>query len=459
MAELKTKENFEIKFKDKTAMKTKNHLKKAKQISMYRASNKIEKSLKTNDVSERTDSDLTIFDSTGSAIVNRGGNYAKKAIFSPLNLSKKLGVYGVDKNIFKKQLNKKITTKTAFSPIETRREMYNKSYRRASAINFFRNYKNTKNRFSVVSRSALNPIEKAYNVIVEIVKTSGSIGKHVLINIVAAALPLIILSVAVLFIAAFIMGATHAVNVINITGTVRLNNSLAYLTINKDGSDLTTENDDGVLYKGKAVYRSGQFIMKETDTYIKGKSTRKQFTVIGKLKGEEIALKGTLNGNIVKLEGFKGADAATFLYNNWLNPYGKTKYIITSGFGNREHPVTGEWTSHSGWDLCSIKGTNSPIYATAKGTVIHASEYGGYGNCVIIDNGKDIVTLYGHLNSILVSQGTKIKAGQLIGLEGSTGVSTGSHLHFEVRKGGIAVDGAKYLISLYANAINGKDWK
>ncbi|MCC6443003.1 MAG: peptidoglycan DD-metalloendopeptidase family protein [Armatimonadetes bacterium] len=108
---------------------------------------------------------------------------------------------------------------------------------------------------------------------------------------------------------------------------------------------------------------------------------------------------------------------------------------ITSGFGYRQHPILKRYKLHTGTDLAAPSGT--PIRAAAGGVVIHAGWWGAYGNCVIIDHGGGVSTLYGHCSSLSVSNGQSVKQGQTIGRVGSTGFSTGPHLHFEVRQNGV----------------------
>ncbi|MHB0912105.1 MAG: murein hydrolase activator EnvC family protein [Armatimonadota bacterium] len=110
---------------------------------------------------------------------------------------------------------------------------------------------------------------------------------------------------------------------------------------------------------------------------------------------------------------------------------------ITSGFGMRYHPILHERRMHTGVDLASPAGT--PIKAAASGEVIYSGWFGAYGNAVIIDHGGGVTTLYGHQSSISVHTGQSVKQGQVIGKVGSTGWSTGPHLHFEVRKHGTPV--------------------
>lgn len=115
---------------------------------------------------------------------------------------------------------------------------------------------------------------------------------------------------------------------------------------------------------------------------------------------------------------------------------------ISSGFGYRLHPILGTQRLHTGVDMSGGYGTT--IVAAGSGTVIHAGWFGGYGNAVIIDHGGGMATLYAHQSSVAVSRGQSVSAGQIIGYIGSTGLSTGPHLHFEVRLGGTPVDPVPY---------------
>ena len=111
--------------------------------------------------------------------------------------------------------------------------------------------------------------------------------------------------------------------------------------------------------------------------------------------------------------------------------------VVVSGFGMR-------WgRMHEGIDITASSGT--PIRAAASGTVIHAGWLGGYGNLVVIDHGNGLATAYAHASAILVSLGQQVAQGETVALVGSTGNSSGPHLHFEVRVNGVAVDPLLYL--------------
>ncbi|OMF35880.1 hypothetical protein BK133_10180 [Paenibacillus sp. FSL H8-0548] len=123
----------------------------------------------------------------------------------------------------------------------------------------------------------------------------------------------------------------------------------------------------------------------------------------------------------------------------------KDNYRISSNFGTRVHPISGKKHTHTGIDFAAPQGT--AIYAAEAGVVLVAQSWSSYGNTVIIDHGNGLWTLYGHIrnNGIKVDKGDTVKKGQKIAEVGSTGNSTGPHLHFEVRKNQVTVNPSSYL--------------
>ncbi|MDE6451851.1 MAG: M23 family metallopeptidase [Odoribacter sp.] len=118
----------------------------------------------------------------------------------------------------------------------------------------------------------------------------------------------------------------------------------------------------------------------------------------------------------------------------------KTRF--SSSFGYRIHPIYKTVKLHAGMDFSGAVGT--PIYATGNGKVVYAEIHKGYGKTVLIDHGFNYQTRYAHLNNYNVKAGQKVKRGDIIGYMGNTGMSTGPHIHYEVRKNGIAVDPINY---------------
>lgn len=107
---------------------------------------------------------------------------------------------------------------------------------------------------------------------------------------------------------------------------------------------------------------------------------------------------------------------------------------LSSRFGARYHPILGGWRQHSGVDLAAATGT--PVVVPSPGVVVAAQWWGGYGLFVAIDHGKGMQTRYGHLSQLAVYHGQQVAAGQVLGYVGSTGNSTGPHLHYEMRLNG-----------------------
>ncbi|HTG38990.1 M23 family metallopeptidase [Sphingomonas sp.] len=193
-------------------------------------------------------------------------------------------------------------------------------------------------------------------------------------------------------------------------------------------------------------------------------ATERQLKKLGMKPGRVLARAG-MGGPYLPLDSKEGADAAIevnadaqfrSLFQSWkkldtleqavisipsLQPVENVS--LTSTFGIRSDPFRGTAAMHAGIDIPGPVGT--PVYATADGIVSRAQRAGGYGNLVEINHGKGIQTRYGHLSKIVIGDNVRVKRGQLIGLMGSTGRSTGSHLHYEVRVGGRPVNPVPYM--------------
>ena len=126
---------------------------------------------------------------------------------------------------------------------------------------------------------------------------------------------------------------------------------------------------------------------------------------------------------------------------------------LTSSYGMRDHPVLRQRRQHNGVDLAAAHGT--PVYATADGRIGKAQYWGSYGNYVQIEHGGNLQTRYAHLSSYTVSSGEQVRKGDLIGYIGSTGRSTGPHLHYEVRVQGEPVDPVPYMVARYTQLDTG----
>ena len=128
---------------------------------------------------------------------------------------------------------------------------------------------------------------------------------------------------------------------------------------------------------------------------------------------------------------------------------------LTSSFGMRNHPVLGGRRQHAGVDLAAPTGT--PVYATADGIVSRADWFSSYGLFISIEHGASMQTRFGHLSRLAVAAGDSVKKGDLIGYVGSTGRSTGPHLHYEVRVEGLAVNPIPYMVESEAQLAYARD--
>jgi murein DD-endopeptidase MepM/ murein hydrolase activator NlpD len=172
------------------------------------------------------------------------------------------------------------------------------------------------------------------------------------------------------------------------------------------------------------------------------------------LEREAIAMVERLAGNLDQLDQQAKVQAVSFqqldeFFKNQKSLLSSTPSIwptrgwVTSGFGMRKSPFTGLKEKHEGWDIGARMG--SQIRTAADGVVVLAGRKSGYGKMVEIDHGYGIATRYGHNSKNLVKVGDRVKRGTLIGLVGSTGRSTGPHLHYEVLLNGIPVNPKNYI--------------
>lgn len=152
------------------------------------------------------------------------------------------------------------------------------------------------------------------------------------------------------------------------------------------------------------------------------------------LQGLESRLQ-TVRSNVDRRNSLAAATPSIWPTHGWLS----------SSMGNRADPLTGEKDFHPGLDISADKG--DPVYATADGKVTNAAMAGNYGNLIVIDHGFGIETRYGHLSAFKVRDGQDVKRGDLLGLVGATGRTTGSHLHYEVRANGRILNPLQLLLN------------
>ena len=207
----------------------------------------------------------------------------------------------------------------------------------------------------------------------------------------------------------------------------------------KENIDLTRqklENEQGEIKIIKAKSEQTSIVLENMKTL--------QQSYINELSDDEKALQEQITAFKQEQAQIEAQIAAA---NNMLNvdiqytggemlwPVAVSGTVITSGFGVREHPIQGVVKQHTGLDIGGAP-LGAPVVAAADGIVTYAGWLGGYGNCVMINHGDGIVTLYGHGNEVLTEVGKQVKQGDIIMALGSTGNSTGPHCHFEVRVNG-----------------------
>jgi murein DD-endopeptidase MepM/ murein hydrolase activator NlpD len=157
-----------------------------------------------------------------------------------------------------------------------------------------------------------------------------------------------------------------------------------------------------------------------------------------------IPLPEACTGDPASLEGTPDAPGQPST-KGWVLPLPAGRFTPTSPFGWRMHPIVHDWRLHTGEDLGAALGT--PVYAVFPGKVVAAGPNDGYGNQIVVQHVGGVASAYNHLSAILVPAGARVTAGQLIGRVGSTGMSTGAHLHFEIRINGRPIDPVPFMQS------------
>jgi|GEM_PF-1133803 len=199
--------------------------------------------------------------------------------------------------------------------------------------------------------------------------------------------------------------------------------------------------EEALLDKQEALLESFQRVTEILEAQV----ARKEFltTEVQVLSEEVVFAKGSIetlkDEKTALAEKIKAEEAyrksTTFIWPT----YGR----FTSGYGYRTHPVTRSYSFHGGIDIAN--GTGTPIVASQSGRVVFSGWQGAYGRLIIIRHNSGLETAYAHLSGSLVSPGQWVEQGQQIGRMGNTGRSTGSHLHFEIRSGGSALNPMNYL--------------
>lgn len=197
-------------------------------------------------------------------------------------------------------------------------------------------------------------------------------------------------------------------------------------------ADLVKERDDLKVLKSQADSEMSVLKSKQAQSQQIIDNLTKDIEAFKKALAAQEAAEAAAREEIRRLTQ---ASSQTTVYSGGAFAWPSVSSYITSPYGTRTHPITGTVKTHTGLDIGAASGTN--IYAAADGTVLVSGwNNGGYGYYVVINHGGGLTTLYAHCSSLLVSSGQKVTKGQVIAKVGSTGMSTGPHLHFEVLKNG-----------------------
>ena len=204
--------------------------------------------------------------------------------------------------------------------------------------------------------------------------------------------------------------------------------------VEKKKEELIVQRDHAAKLKGEAAQAKADLDRKNSDYKVALNNNKKAqddiFEQIDQMEADSNALAEKIRKLTAKSSGKVHGTISTYPLPGYYN--------VSSSYGWRIHPVTGKKSLHTGTDLPAPTGTK--VIAAGAGEVILAGWYGAYGNAVIVDHGGGYTTLYGHNSSLNVSVGDMVTAGQTVSYVGSTGWSTGAHLHFEVRVNGNTTD-------------------
>lgn len=172
-----------------------------------------------------------------------------------------------------------------------------------------------------------------------------------------------------------------------------------------------------------------QIVVKRRSLFLEAQGKRAE------LEAEYLALAEDSQEIFAKLKALERTSLPALFTGRFVQPVAGR---IVSSFGPRYHPILHYTRLHAGIDFGA--GTGTPIVAAGSGTVAHSGTMRGYGNVVVIDHGGGYSTLYAHCSALLVQEGQRVEAGQVVARVGATGLATGPHLHFEVRRNGTPVN-------------------
>lgn len=244
----------------------------------------------------------------------------------------------------------------------------------------------------------------------------------------------------------FIIGLDNAVSLLEYDSKLMQDykDLLADLEVERDRCDATVIEQQELVASLSAEREEAEKLSLQSENLIQSamKDIESSTAIMKKIAKEEEAAAKKLDNYIDELIKKRG-ETQSVANGQYMWPL-QTRYShITSYFGGRKDPFTGVPSNHGGTDIYAPIG--SKVYASNTGTVIRAEYDSSYGNYVMVDHGGNVFTLYAHCSKLLVSEGAKVKKGDIIAETGATGHVTGPHLHFEVRQGKTRVDALKYV--------------